>query len=589
MHVAVLKKEKCHSKKCNHECQYFCPPVRNGIPTVEFIEGQNEPIITEKLCIGCGICAKRCPFGAIAIVNVPDELNREIVHQYSENSFRLYSLPLLSKGKVVSILGKNGLGKTTALNILAGIVVPNFGNFSAGSDKDAVVEKYAGTLMGRYFKDLYDGKNRVAMKSQYVDQIPRVAKGNVRSLLKKVDEREIMDELTDQLGLKNSLDRDITHCSGGELQKIAVASTLMKEADTYLFDEISSYLDIGERIRIASVIQKLAQDRAVMVVEHDLAILDWLADEISPVYGEAGAYGVITKQRASNKAINAFLGGYLREENVRIREYEIAFSRRSTVRSTSSAEAVSWQTMEKEFDGFHLKVNPGTLYKGEIVGCLGRNALGKTTFMKMLAGVLKPDKGDVSNSLRISYKPQYISTEFDGTVRDLFMQTLKEKIEDSFIKAEVMHPMDVHEIMDSYVQDLSGGELQRASIALSLANEADFYLLDEPSAHLDSEYRMAVGKVLKRVMENTGKPAMVIDHDVYFIDLISDRLMVFRGEQGKEGESFGPMPMRNGMNIFLKELGITFRRDQKTERPRINKLESSNDRSQKESGEYYYS
>lgn len=589
MHVAVLRKDKCHPKKCNHECQYFCPPVRNGIATIEFPEDQEVPLITEKLCIGCGICVKRCPFGAITIVNVPDELDRDMVHQFSENSFRLYSLPVLQRGKVVSILGKNGLGKSTALNILSGVTIPNFGNFRDGGDRDAVLEKYAGTQMGRYFSDLYDGKNRVALKSQYVDQIPRVAKGTVKDLLKKVNEKEDLDLVAEQLGIVPVLGRDISECSGGELQKVAVASTLLKDADTYLFDEVSSYLDVGERIRVARLIQELSRTKSVMVVEHDLAILDWLADEIAPIYGEPGAYGVVTKQRASNRAINSFLAGYLREENVRIREYPIEFTNRTANRSSAGAPAFSWDKMEKAYSSFSLSVNPGSVRKGEIVGCLGRNALGKTTFMKILAGIVKPDAGALENSLKISYKPQYISSEFEGTVRDLFFATLKENMDNQFSKAEILHPLNITEIMDTHVADLSGGELQRASIALSLANDADFYLLDEPSAHLDSEYRMVVGKVLRRVMENHGKPAMVIDHDVYFIDLISDRMMVFRGEPGIQASTLGPTNMREGMNVFLADMGITFRRDEKTDRPRINKPDSSLDRSQRASGEYYYS
>jgi ATP-binding cassette subfamily E protein 1 len=158
-----------------------------------------------------------------------------------------------------------------------------------------------------------------------------------------------------------------------------------------------------------------------------------------------------------------------------------------------------------------------------------------------------------------------------------------------FIMNEVLGPMQINELMDALVNDLSGGELQRVSIATTLARDADIYLLDEPSAHLDSAFRMAAAKIIRRVMENNRKSAMVVDHDVYFVDLISDKLIVFSGKPGIYGRSFGPTDMKTGMNIFLKDAGVTFRRDQVTKRPRINKQGSSLDRMQKNSGNYYYS
>ena len=99
---------------------------------------------------------------------------------------------------------------------------------------------------------------------------------------------------------------------------------------------------------------------------------------------------------------------------------------------------------------------------------------------------------------------------------------------------------------------------------------------------------MNVARIIRRVIENNKKSAIVVDHDIYLIDLISDALIVFKGEQGVYGNSRGPMEMRDGMNMFLKDLGITFRRDETTRRPRINKLNSALDRQQKASGEYYY-
>ncbi len=587
LHVAILDREKCHPKKCNHECQYYCPPVRSGTPTIEFVDYQDQPVINEPLCIGCGICVKRCPFGAIKIVSLPEEPG-ESIHRFGVNAFRLYSIPALEKGKVTAILGKNGLGKTTALNIISGVTVPNLGDFEKKGDKDAVIEHFAGSVIGDYFRDLYSGKRRVVLKNQYVDKIPRVKSGKVSEILKAGDETSNLDLVSERLGIAGIMTRDIRECSGGELQKVAIAATLLRDADTILIDEMSSYLDIGERVSISLLIQEIARKKSIMIVEHDLAILDWLADTVYPVYGEPGAYGIIASPRTSSRAINSFLEGFLREENVRIREYPIQFTNRSWRRTAAGHTILEWKDISKTLGEFTMTSSEGKLKSGEVVGCLGRNGTGKTTFAKLMAGELQPDSGSFSSSLKIAYKPQYIYSDYSGTSEDLLKSTLKTRYDEIFNRAEIFRPLDINELLSTTVSDLSGGELQRLSIALTLATEADMYLLDEPSAHLDSSYRMTAAKIIRRVMENNRKSAMVIDHDLYFIDLIADELMIFSGVPASSGHSTGPMNMRDGMNNFLSSVGITFRRDGQSGRPRINKPGSSLDKQQRESGEYYY-
>lgn len=546
-------------------------------------------MINEPLCIGCGICVHRCPFGAIKIITIPDELNREITHQYGLNSFRLYSLPQMGYSKVTALLGQNGLGKTTTMKILSGLTIPNFGNFQSKGDVDKVLEYYKGSQMGDYFQKLYSGDLRVVLKDQNVDLIPRVAKGTIGELLKKNDSSGNYDRIVSNLGLENSTSKDISSCSGGELQKLAIGISLLKDGDVYLFDEMSSYLDISERIRVARIVQELASKSMVMVVEHDLALLDWMADEVHIVYGRAGAYGITSKQTTTNKAINSFLEGYLRDVNTRIRDYSIDFTEKSDRRTKRGAILTDWSDLDLNLGDFHLKIGKGSIETGEVVGVLGRNALGKSSFVKVLAGVLTPNSGSVSTSVTVSYKPQYISSDYEGTVKDLLMVTFREKLDSGMIKNEIIHPLDLEQIFDKIVKELSGGEMQRLAIALTLGKEADLYLLDEPSAHLDSSYRMSAARIIKRVMESNRTSALVVDHDVYFIDLISDSIMVFTGEPGLEGNTFGPLSMKDGMNNFLNGVGITFRRDAISKRPRINKTGSRLDRNQKETGNYYYS
>ena len=388
--------------------------------------------------------------------------------------------------------------------------------------------------------------------------------------------------------LTEVLDRELDKLSGGELQRVAMAATMMKDADVYFFDEPTSYLDIYQRVKMARLIKDLSVEKQVMVIEHDLAILDFLADNVNVVYGSEGAYGVFTLARQVRTAINVYLDGYLPEENIRFRDRPIEFEASPPRGDWQTADLISFKSLKKDFGEFELDITGGSVKIGESVGIVGPNATGKTTLVKMLAGIIKPDEGEIDNKVKVSYKPQYISADFDGTVRDLLFAKAYDTVNTSFFNGEVIEPLGIKYLMDKSVSKLSGGELQRVAITLCLATEADIYLFDEPSAYLDSNQRMNAAKTIRRMMEKSGRSAMVVDHDIYFLDMVSDSMMVFGGEPGHHGIGEGPFDMRDGMNKFLSAVDITFRRDADTHRPRINKPESRLDREQKSKGEYYY-
>ncbi len=587
MRIAVLLKDRCQPKKCNLECINYCPPVRTGVEAIA-MGNKGKPVIAEDLCVGCGICVHKCPFEAVKIIGLPQELEGELVHQYGKNAFRLYRLPVPKKGQVIGLLGPNGIGKTTAMSILSGQIVPNLGDYDKPGDWSKVLDKYAGLEIHDYFEPLSQGKLKTAMKPQYVDKLPAVHKGLVKALLKKVDDSGRIDEVSARLGVAGVLSRDIAKLSGGELQRVALAATLLKDADVYFFDEPSSYLDIYQRLEIAKVIQEVSEHKQVVVIEHDLAVMDFLADLVHIIYGEEGAYGVMAQPRAVRTAINVYLDGYLREENIRFRDTKIVFERRPPRKDWESEVLVRFPALTKRFKSFTLKVKEGTIKKGEVVGAVGPNATGKTTFVKMLAGEIEPTSGKVMGEVSVSYKPQYIKPEFDGTVREMLAASIGKDFESGFFQSEIAHPLSLKHLMEKQLDTLSGGELQRVAIADCIGQTADIYLLDEPSAYLDSNQRMIASKTIRRAIEKIGKSALVVDHDVYMIDLISDSLMVFSGEPSLKGHAEGPMGMREGMNSFLKDVQITFRRDQDTSRPRINKKDSRLDREQKSRGEYYY-
>jgi len=588
MRIAVLLRDHCQPKKCNTECRNYCPKVRTGVETVVIGDG-GKPVISEELCAGCGICVHKCPFEAIKIIGLPEELKADLMHQYGKNGFRIYRLPVPKRGLVTGILGPNGIGKTTSIRLLSGEETPNFGDFENPPTREEVLAKLSGTELGDYLAKVYAGNVRTALKPQYVDKLPRVVKGVVRDLMSKVAERMTVDQAAELLDLQEIIDRPLDKLSGGELQRVAIAASLMKDADTYFFDEPSSYLDIYQRIKVARLIQQLAEEKQVVVIEHDLAILDFLADNAYLVYGSEGAYGVFAQPRQVRIAINTYLDGYMREENIRFRDTQIRFEDHPPRDDQFTAHLLDYPRLECDFKEFKLTAEPGTIKIGESIGVVGPNAIGKTTFVKMLAGVQEPTEGNVDKNVKVSYKPQYIAPDFDSSVMDLFMVTNHEFFQSGFFESEIAHPLSLKRLYEKNVNTLSGGELQRVAIAICLSKEADMYLLDEPSAYLDSNQRMEAAKTVRRVMEKRGRSALIVDHDIYFLDMVSDSMMVFSGHPGRDGHANGPFDMRAGMNMFLKEVDVTFRRDNDTNRPRINKPGSRLDREQKEKGEYYYS
>ena len=588
--VAVLDDELCQPKKCGLECIVYCPVNKTGGECIIQRPDSGKALISEDLCTGCGICIKKCPFDAIVIVNLAKELSEDKIHQYGVNSFRFYRLPTPKKGAVVGLIGRNGMGKSTIVNILSGNMKPNLGKYDQEISWDEVLKYYQGTEMKSHFEKIANGTMRASIKPQLVYLIPKAFKGTPKELLKRYDERKVADKLVPQLGLQNILNRDIAQLSGGELQRLAVAIAAAKDAEYYFFDEPSSYNDVYQRLAVAKVIRDLAeQGKNVMVVEHDMTLLDYLSDYIHIIYGEPGAYGIVSGMQSTKVGINNFLEGFLPNENVRFRDKAFRFD------ITSSSEDLlldtpiaSYGDLIKSFPSFKLNVSAGKIRRGEIIGIIGANALGKTTFMRMLAGVDKPDSGKIDVSATISYKPQYLNHEYDGDVRSLMYMAYLNPIEGSAIEQQIIIPMGVKKLYEKNVKNLSGGELQKVAVTASLLRQADIYALDEPSAFLDAEDRIAVAKFLQHFIRAQGKSAIIIDHDIQLIDLVADSLVIFEGQPGLEGYAIKPIKKEEGMNRFLKALSITYRRDETTGRPRVNKEGGRLDREQKESGNYYY-
>ncbi len=590
--VAVIDRDRCKPKECNQPCLKFCPPVRSRIEAIKFSEDQGKPIIVESLCTGCGICVKKCPFRCITVVNLPEELEGECSYRYGPNMFKLYRLPIPQEGIITGLIGRNGVGKSTALRILSGEIRPNLGRTDSTPDWREIIKHYRGSVLQEYFQRHSEGKLKVSYKPQYVDAIPRKIKGKVSSILEKVDERGMLSKVLQELQINSIAERQIGVLSGGELQAVSIAAAVCRDADVYVFDEPSSHLDVSQRMRAAKLIRSIVDEKKIVILsEHDLAMLDYLSDQICVLYGEPGVYGIVSHVHGVRVGINIFLNGLIPDENMRFRSEAIRFHVKPPREPVSSQPwGVQWTSMEKHFKGFSLRVEKGDIKRSEVIGIVGPNGIGKTTFIKLLAGLEKPDHGSASglSGFIISYKPQYISTEYKGSVDALLRNIAGERYDSDYFKDEIVRPLGLEAFMERDVKDLSGGELQRVAVSACLAKKAQLYLLDEPSAYLDVEERLAVARAIRKVVEGNEAFAYVVEHDIAIQDFMADRLMIFSGTPGVRGTATSPSSLRDGMNEFLRQMDITFRRDPETGRPRVNKLGSKTDRIQREMGEHYY-
>lgn len=591
--IAIVNQDRCKPKRCNQECKRLCPVVKSGKLCVEVTPSDKMAFISEQLCIGCGICVKRCPFGAIEIINLPSNLDKDTIHRYGPNSFKLHRLPTPRPGQVLGLVGTNGIGKSTALKILADKIKPNLGDWTKLEPRwTDILPYFRGSELQNYFTKFIQNELKAVIKPQYVDLIPKAFKGSVQEALNKKNETGRLEEFCEMLDLTPAVrSRNIDELSGGELQRFAIALICIQKADVYVFDEPSSYLDVKQRLKAAQAIRSLVTPKNyVIVVEHDLSVLDYLSDFICCLYGKPSIYGVVTMPFSVREGINMFLDGFVPTENLRFRDTELVFKV-----SESAQEEIKrlchyeYPRMFKALGGFNLKIEPGTFTDSEIIVMLGENGTGKTTFIKILAGGLKPDAGDSElPALNISYKPQKISPKSEKTVKDLLMEKIFDMYRHPQFQTDVLKPLEIERIQDQMVAKLSGGELQRVALVLCLGKPADVYLIDEPSAYLDSEQRLIAAKVIKRFLLHSKKTGFIVEHDFIMATYLADRVIVFEGEPGINAKANSPQSLLTGMNKFLDMLNITFRRDPNNFRPRINKMNSLKDAEQKRSGNFFF-
>ncbi|MEM0143225.1 MAG: ribosome biogenesis/translation initiation ATPase RLI [Candidatus Parvarchaeum sp.] len=570
MRVAVIKESECEAPdNCNYICAEVCPRVRQGAKETVYAKENGKAAITESLCISCGICVKRCPFDAIRIINLPDEMAKDITFQYGINTFRTFNIATPIENKVVGLIGRNGIGKTTNIKLISNELAPNFGDFKKQYSHEEIIKQFRGKDIQPYLTKLYSNNLKIAKKAQSFTQA-----GKVRNIVKTNRFNLVSEDI---------LDRDAETLSGGEAQIVEIAKTLDEPADVYIFDEPMNYLDINARINVATKIKEAIENKTVVVVEHDLVMLDYLTEFIQVLYGSESNYGIASHIMPSRNGINAYLEGYLQTENVRFRDYSIKIKK--TLPPVTNEPFISWPEFVVNLKNFRLDTKGGKLYKGDIIGIIGENGIGKSTFIKALAGLTETDIGRLDLGIKISYKPQVLKPA-DMLVSDALLSVNPEYEKDMGVLSAISK-LGINKLINKNMNVLSGGELQKLAIITTLMKPADIYLIDEPSANLDIEDRLECMNIISSFISSRNKCAIIVDHDLAFLDSTCPKCILFNGKKGVNGMTDQIESTSKAINNFLKNIDVTIRRDKDSGRPRINQKGSRLDTEQKAANRYF--
>ncbi|XP_013637391.1 PREDICTED: ABC transporter E family member 2-like isoform X2 [Brassica oleracea var. oleracea] len=491
--------------------------------------------------------------------NVANDVPLDIpTHRYGPGSFDIHGLPNLYLGTVVGLLGGKSTGKTTCLKILAGQLKPNLGRFEDPPEWDEIIDHFDTEHIRTYLTRLQTNTLNVALKSQ--DLTVYRSSLTVRTSLEesKGTGFDSMEELIEDLDMTSMLDTCVTDLSDAELQRFAIASTIVQMADVYLFDEPTIFLDARQKYQVARVILSVVKpDRYVCITDNDMSVLDLVCDHI------------------------LYTGEETTSGEVHLDHYPLTLEEISEEIVTPPTYRYP-ETVVKGFGTFSLHVMGGDLRSSEITVVLGNMHTGKTLFLEWL--------NRISVGQDFSHKDQKMikCENRHDTVATHLYRLIRFSSLDRVFQELVLKPLGIVKILDKRIKEVSQSTLQKIAIATCLGQEgARVFLLDEPSIHLDARERVIAAQTIKRFIAYSRKAALVVEQDFMMATYLADRVIVVQGEPGVQSTVNSPVLMSNGVNQYLSDLNITCRTNRFTSLARMNKPRSVEDEEQKTGGHFF--
>lgn len=481
----------------------------------------------------------------------------------------------IAEGQRIGLIAKNGTGKTTLLNILGG---------KEGYDEGRIVfrrDLRVGYLeQSPYYPEeltvleacFYHGNSVVEVIKDYERCMSTEGHPGLDDILARMEHEKAWDyerrakQILSQLKIRD-FTQQVKHLSGGQLKRVALANVLITEPDLLIMDEPTNHLDLEMTEWLEEYLNR--GKLSLLMVTHDRYFLDRVCSEIIEIdnkqlYSYSGNYSYYLEKRqerivATNAEIARANNLYRTElewmrrmpqargHKARYREeafYELEkVAKQRTYNQQVKLDVKAAYIGSKIFEAEHLCKRFGDLKilddfsyifsRYEKMGIVGNNGTGKSTFIKILMGLQKPDSGtlEIGETVRFGYYSQD-GLQFDEQMKVIdVVQDIAEVIElgdgrrltaSQFLQHFLFTPETQH----SYVYKLSGGERRRLYLCTVLMRNPNFLVLDEPTNDLD----IVTLQVLEEYLKNFKGCVIVVSHDRYFMDKVVDHLLVFKGQ-----------------------------------------------------------